>query len=50
MRARIAQIVGIDVSRVSVKATTMEQRGFVGRREGLAALATATVHLPESCV
>lgn len=50
MRARIAQIVGIDVSRVAVKATTMEQMGFVGRKEGLAALATATVHLPESGV
>lgn len=50
MRARIAEIVGIDISRVAVKATTMEQRGFVGRREGLAALATATVHLPESGV
>jgi 2-C-methyl-D-erythritol 4-phosphate cytidylyltransferase/2-C-methyl-D-erythritol 2,4-cyclodiphosphate synthase len=50
MRARIAEIVGIDVSRVAVKATTMEQMGFVGRKEGLAALATATVHLPESGV
>jgi 2-C-methyl-D-erythritol 4-phosphate cytidylyltransferase/2-C-methyl-D-erythritol 2,4-cyclodiphosphate synthase len=50
MRARIAQIAGIDVSRVAVKATTMEQMGFVGRREGLAAIATATVHLPESGV
>jgi 2-C-methyl-D-erythritol 4-phosphate cytidylyltransferase/2-C-methyl-D-erythritol 2,4-cyclodiphosphate synthase len=50
MRARIAEIVGIDVSRVAVKATTMEHMGFVGRKEGLAALATATVHLPESVV
>jgi 2-C-methyl-D-erythritol 4-phosphate cytidylyltransferase/2-C-methyl-D-erythritol 2,4-cyclodiphosphate synthase len=50
MRARIAEIVGIDVSRVAVKATTMEQKGFVGRKEGLAAIATATVHLPESGV
>jgi 2-C-methyl-D-erythritol 4-phosphate cytidylyltransferase/2-C-methyl-D-erythritol 2,4-cyclodiphosphate synthase len=50
MRARIAEIVGIDVSRVAVKATTMEQMGFVGRKEGLAAIATATVHLPESGV
>ncbi len=45
MRARIAAILGIDVTRVGVKATTTEGMGFAGRREGLAALATATVHL-----
>ena len=43
MRARVAEIVGIDVSRASVKATTNEERGFVGRGEGMVALATATV-------
>jgi 2-C-methyl-D-erythritol 4-phosphate cytidylyltransferase/2-C-methyl-D-erythritol 2,4-cyclodiphosphate synthase len=47
MRARIAEIAGIAVSRVAVKATTTEQLGFVGRSEGMAALATATVRLPE---
>jgi 2-C-methyl-D-erythritol 4-phosphate cytidylyltransferase/2-C-methyl-D-erythritol 2,4-cyclodiphosphate synthase len=46
MRARIAEILGIDVARVGVKATTTETLGFVGRREGIAALATATVVLP----
>lgn len=46
MRARIAQIAGIPVSRVSVKATTSEKLGFTGRREGIAALASATVRLP----
>ena len=46
MRARIAEILGIDVSRVSVKATTTEGMGFLGRGEGLAAQAVATVRLP----
>ena len=43
MRARVAAILGIESARVSVKATTNERIGFVGRNEGLAALATATV-------
>jgi 2-C-methyl-D-erythritol 4-phosphate cytidylyltransferase / 2-C-methyl-D-erythritol 2,4-cyclodiphosphate synthase len=43
MRKTMAELVGIDMSRVSVKATTTETLGFTGRREGLAAMATATV-------
>ncbi len=43
MRRTMADLVGIDMSRVSVKATTTETLGFTGRREGLAAMATATV-------
>jgi 2-C-methyl-D-erythritol 4-phosphate cytidylyltransferase / 2-C-methyl-D-erythritol 2,4-cyclodiphosphate synthase len=48
MRARMAAILGIDVSRVALKATTTEQLGFAGRREGLAAMAIATVVMPPS--
>lgn len=46
MRARVAEILGLELSRVSVKATTTEGLGFTGRREGLAAQAVATVRLP----
>jgi 2-C-methyl-D-erythritol 4-phosphate cytidylyltransferase / 2-C-methyl-D-erythritol 2,4-cyclodiphosphate synthase len=46
IRARIAAIAGIAPDRVGLKATTSEKLGFTGRREGLAAYATATIRLP----
>ncbi len=46
MRAKLASIADIDVSRIAVKATTSEGLGFTGRREGIAALATTAIAFP----
>jgi 2-C-methyl-D-erythritol 4-phosphate cytidylyltransferase/2-C-methyl-D-erythritol 2,4-cyclodiphosphate synthase len=46
MRERIAAIAGISANRVAIKATTNEKLGFIGRAEGIAAIATATIRLP----
>jgi 2-C-methyl-D-erythritol 4-phosphate cytidylyltransferase / 2-C-methyl-D-erythritol 2,4-cyclodiphosphate synthase len=46
MRVRVAEIAGVLPGNVSVKATTTERLGFTGRKEGISALATATVRLP----
>jgi 2-C-methyl-D-erythritol 2,4-cyclodiphosphate synthase len=47
MRANLAAALGLPVARVGVKATTNERMGFIGRDEGIAALAVASVELPE---
>ncbi|MBO6578142.1 MULTISPECIES: bifunctional 2-C-methyl-D-erythritol 4-phosphate cytidylyltransferase/2-C-methyl-D-erythritol 2,4-cyclodiphosphate synthase [Thalassospira] len=46
MRQKVAEILGIDVDRVNVKATTTERLGFTGREEGIAAQAVVSVALP----
>ncbi|MEO1967878.1 MAG: bifunctional 2-C-methyl-D-erythritol 4-phosphate cytidylyltransferase/2-C-methyl-D-erythritol 2,4-cyclodiphosphate synthase [Sphingomonadaceae bacterium] len=45
MRARIAELLGVETARISVKATTTEKLGFTGRGEGIAAQAVATLQL-----
>jgi 2-C-methyl-D-erythritol 2,4-cyclodiphosphate synthase len=44
IRASLARALGLDAARVNVKATTGERMGFVGRGEGVAALAVASLH------
>ncbi len=48
MRENLAAALGLPVTRTGVKATTNERLGFVGREEGIAALAVASVELPEA--
>ncbi|PHX94510.1 MAG: 2-C-methyl-D-erythritol 2,4-cyclodiphosphate synthase [Pedosphaera sp.] len=47
MKANIATALGLDPKKVGIKATTNEQMGFIGREEGIAAMAVASVDLPE---
>jgi 2-C-methyl-D-erythritol 2,4-cyclodiphosphate synthase len=47
MKNRVGAALGISPARVGIKATTNESMGFLGRGEGMAAMATACVNLPE---
>jgi len=46
MRERLAALLGVEIGRISVKATTTERLGFTGRGEGIAAQAAVTVLVP----
>ncbi|MBL9171643.1 MAG: 2-C-methyl-D-erythritol 2,4-cyclodiphosphate synthase [Verrucomicrobiales bacterium] len=47
MKQNIAKALGLPIQRVGIKATTNETMGFIGREEGIAAMAVASVELPE---
>ena len=47
MKIHIAEALGISIEKVGIKATTNEHMGFIGREEGIAAMAVASVNLPE---
>ena len=48
MKKKIAAALGISTGQIGIKATTNELMGFVGRKEGIAALASALIQLPDS--
>jgi 2-C-methyl-D-erythritol 2,4-cyclodiphosphate synthase len=47
MKKRIAAALGVSEKQIGVKATTNELMGFIGREEGIAAMAVASVDLPD---
>ncbi len=47
MRANLAAVLGLPPRRVGIKATTNERLGSIGRKEGIAAFAVASVEMPE---
>ena len=47
MKEKIAEALGMDTADIGIKATTNETMGFVGREEGIAALASVSIALPD---
>ena len=47
MKANIAKALGVQAKQIGLKATTNELLGFIGREEGIAAMAVASIDLPE---
>jgi len=47
MKSNIAEALGVNIKRIGIKATTNEHLGFIGREEGIAAMAVAGVDLPQ---
>ncbi len=47
MKIKVAEALGLNINRVGIKATTNELLGFIGREEGIAAMAVASVELAE---
>ncbi len=48
MRARLAELLGVELGRIGVKATTTEKLGFTGREEGIAAQAAVSILMPDA--
>jgi 2-C-methyl-D-erythritol 2,4-cyclodiphosphate synthase len=48
MKLNIAEALGIHPGKIGIKATTHELLGFIGREEGIAAMAVASVDLPDA--
>ncbi len=46
MKGHIAEALGLTESQIGIKATTNEKMGFLGRQEGMAAMAVATIDMP----
>jgi 2-C-methyl-D-erythritol 2,4-cyclodiphosphate synthase len=47
MKEHISEALGISVGQVGIKATTNEKMGFLGREEGMSAMAVATIDMPD---
>jgi 2-C-methyl-D-erythritol 2,4-cyclodiphosphate synthase len=47
MKIRIAEALGVNMQRIGIKATTNEKMGFIGREEGIAAMAVASIELSD---